>query len=83
MELSCDGTKEREMWMLINLNAFENVANFSSFFFVVFVLVCWSFLPVPKGISQWGKKSIPNSVTKLLQVTASSVICSISWHSDR
>lgn len=36
MELSCDGTKEREIWMLINLDAFENVVNFSSFFFCCF-----------------------------------------------
>lgn len=41
--------------MLINLDAFENVVDFSSFFFF---FKCWFvevFLPVPKGISQWGK----------------------------
>lgn len=85
MELSCNGTKECEIWMLINLDAFENVADFSSLFVVVVVvmIVCWSFFASTKGHFTMGEKSIPNSVAKPLQVTASSVICSISWHSCR
>lgn len=47
--------------MLINLNAFENAANFSSFFFVVvvFVLVCWSFFASTKGHFAMGGKKYP------------------------
>lgn len=57
MELSCNGTKECEIWMLINLDAFENVVNFSSFFVVVvFVLVSWSFFASTKGHFTMGKK---------------------------
>lgn len=46
------------------------------------VLCLFVFFSSTKNISQW-RKSILNYVAKLLQVTASSVICSISWHSCR
>lgn len=60
VELSCNGTKESEIWMPNNLDAFENVADFSSFFFVVvFVLVCWSFFASTKGHFTMGKKKYP------------------------
>lgn len=85
MELSCNDTKECEIWMLINLDACENVADFSIFccYCCCFYVSLLEFFCQYQRAFHNGEKSIPNSVAKPFQVTASSVICSISWHSCR